>query len=105
MSATVKSARVQAELVFMALARSHAVRGEVLAALPGEGVVTTDSGPVQEVSAAFVAKAKRARRTFTQAVSTLKKGNEPTGGKELKVQHEARISSSDPLITEARPLT
>eukprot|EP00971_Amphidinium_carterae_P305704 6075300-Amphidinium_carterae.1 len=99
MSATVKSARVHAELVFMALARSHAVRGEVLVALPGEGVVTTDSGSLQEVSAACMAKASRARRTFIQAVSMLKKANEQTGGKELKVQHEAIMSSSDPLLT------
>eukprot|EP00971_Amphidinium_carterae_P119539 2367982-Amphidinium_carterae.2 len=86
LTTTVKSARVQAELAFMALTRSHAVRGEVLTALPGEGVVTTDTGGVQSVSKALMAKATRARRTFTQAVGTLRKGTEPTGGKEIKAR-------------------
>eukprot|EP00971_Amphidinium_carterae_P349638 6491119-Amphidinium_carterae.2 len=90
MSTTVKTPRSQAELCFQAFMRGHAARMEVLVALPGEGVVTSDVGSGLEVKKEMMAKANRARNTFLKAVKTLKKGEKPTGGNEIKASCDKR---------------
>eukprot|EP00971_Amphidinium_carterae_P047409 934160-Amphidinium_carterae.7 len=84
LSTTVKSACFQAELSFLSVVRGNAARAEVLVGLPGESVVTTDSGSAVTVQKEMMVKANRARNTFLKAVKTLKKGDKPTGGNEIK---------------------